>query len=333
MKFLDNIKKNTILLMIITIIILYFLLKNDFKDIVEAFQHIHIGYVILAVIMFLVSIVIKGYANYLIINDKKTISLKEAVKHNFIAQFFNGITPFATGGQPMEVYMLTEHGIPLTKATNHTIQSFIFYQIALVFCGLLAVSYNFFFHIFPKVKILQHFVLLGFLINVAVAVILILISTSHAMTKRIKDIVIWVAKKCKIKIDEKKLEEKFEDFHQGFQELKKRKGLLQKGVLLNIISLLCLYITPLLVLYSMTDKYPMLISETLTASAYVYIVGSFVPIPGASGGIEFSFSRFFGNFIGDDRIAAVLLVWRFITYYFGIIVGALLFNLEKKVKK
>ena len=67
-------------------------------------------------------------------------------------------------------------------------------------------------------------------------------------------------------------------------------------------------------------------------SAYVYIVGSFVPIPGASGGIEFSFTKFFGNFIGDDRIAAVLIVWRFITYYCGIIIGALLFNLEKKVK-
>ena len=38
-------------------------------------------------------------------------SLKEAIKHNIIVQFFNGITPFSTGGQPMEVYMLKEHGI------------------------------------------------------------------------------------------------------------------------------------------------------------------------------------------------------------------------------
>ena len=62
-------------------------------------------------------------------------------------------------------------------------------------------------------------------------------------------------------------------------------------------------------------------------------MGSFVPIPGASGGIEYGFTQFFGNFIGLEYISAVLLIWRTITYYLGMIIGALLFNLEKKVKK
>jgi uncharacterized protein (TIRG00374 family) len=83
----------------------------------------------------------------------------------------------------------------------------------------------------------------------------------------------------------------------------------------------------------MSGNYSMKFVETITASAYVYIVGSFVPIPGASGGIEYSFTQFFGNFIGLDMISAVLIIWRTITYYLGIIIGALLFNLEKKVKK
>ena len=333
MKILDNLKKNTILLLLITVLVLYILLKDDFNEIVNAFQHIDFKYIVLAVIFFFLSVIIKGYVNYIIANNKEKLSLKEAIKHNFITQFFNGVTPFSTGGQPMEVYMLTEHGIPLTKATNQTIQSFIFYQIALVICGIIAVSYNFLFHVFPKVKLLKHLVFLGFLINVAVAVVLVLISSSHAMTKRIERIVKWVCKKLKIKINEKELSDKIEDFHNGFQELKTRKGLFLRGVSLNIISLLLLYTTPLLVLHSMTGDYAMSFVETITASAYVYIVGSFVPIPGASGGIEYSFTQFFGNFIGLDMISAVLIIWRTITYYFGILVGALLFNLEKKVKR
>jgi len=333
MKILDNLKKNTILLLCITLLVLYILLKDDFEEIINAFQHINFLYIGLAIIFFFLSVIIKGYVNYIIANDKEKLSLKEAIKHNFITQFFNGVTPFSTGGQPMEIYMLREHGIPLTKATNQTIQSFIFYQIALVICGIIAVSYNFFFHVFPKVKLLQHFVFLGFLINVAVAVILLLISSSHAMTKRIERIVKWICKKFKININEQELSEKIEDFHKGFQELKRRKGLLFRGVSLNIISLLLLYTTPLLVLYSMSGNYSMKFVETITASAYVYIVGSFVPIPGASGGIEYSFTQFFGNFIGLDMISAVLIIWRTITYYLGIIIGALLFNLEKKVKK
>ena len=168
MKILDNLKKNTIFLLLITIIILYIVLKDDFNGIVAAMTNIDIKYIIVAAFFYFLSVALKGFSNYLIIDDKEKISLKEAIKHNMIAHFFNGVTPFATGGQPMEIYMNTEHGIPLAKATNQTVQSFIFYQIALVICGIFAVSYNFAVHLFPKVKLLQHLVLIGFVINVIV---------------------------------------------------------------------------------------------------------------------------------------------------------------------
>ena len=71
--------------------------------------------------------------------------------------------------------------------------------------------------------------------------------------------------------------------------------------------------------------------ETITASAYVYLIGAFVPIPGASGGIEYGFTQFYGIFIGLEKISAVLIVWRFITYYLGIIVGAIAFNIDRRV--
>ena len=72
------------------------------------------------------------------------------------------------------------------------------------------------------------------------------------------------------------------------------------------------------------------IADSLVSSAYVLLIGSFVPIPGASGGIEFGFLNFFNNFLGRGALTAVLIVWRFITYYFGMIIGALAFSLEKK---
>ena len=87
---------------------------------------------------------------------------------------------------------------------------------------------------------------------------------------------------------------------------------------------------PLFVLYSMGDFTHLSVVETLTSSAYVYVIGAFVPIPGASGGIEYGFTQFFGNFINLSKLSAVLLIWRFITYYVGIIMGAILFNLRKR---
>ena len=333
MKILDNIKKNTIFLLLITGVILYIVLKDDFNGIVTAMSKIDIKYILVALLFYFLSVFLKGFSNYLIINDKKKINLKEAVKHNMIAHFFNGITPFSTGGQPMEIYMNTEHNIPVAKATNQTVQSFIFYQIALVICGVFAVAYNFTFHIFPKVKLLQHLVLLGFIINIIVAVVLLLISSSKSITTSISKLVIKILKTLKIKHNEKEIYKKFDDYFEGFQELKGRKYLTIAGIALNIASLLCLYIVPLYVLYSMGDFSSLSVVDTITSSAYVYVIGAFVPIPGASGGIEYGFTQFYGNFLNVETTFAVLIIWRFITYYLGIIIGGLLFSLEKKVKK
>ena len=62
------------------------------------------------------------------------------------------------------------------------------------------------------------------------------------------------------------------------------------------------------------------------------LIGSFVPIPGGSGGLEYGFVAFYGTFISGSLLSAVMLVWRFITYYFGMIIGALAFYI-KKVKE
>lgn len=333
MNFINTIKKNTIILFLITAIVFYIVLKDDWSSIVKAMSTIDIKYVLLAVISLFISIALKGIVNYLIVNDKKKINVKEAIKHNLITQFFNGITPFSTGGQPMEIYMLTEHNISLSKATNYTVQSFIFYQIALVICGIFAVTYNFIFKIFPEVNFLKYLVLLGFLINIGVVMVLLLVANSKKLQKKMCNFTIKVSKKLKLKIKEEEITEKFKDLYEGFKELSKRKKLTFVGIGLNILSLIFLYIIPLFVLFSMHDYNSLNVADTLTASAYIYVIGAFVPIPGASGGIEYGFTQFFGNFIGAGTVSAVLLIWRFITYYFGVILGAIIFIFEKKVNK
>ena len=329
MKIVESIKKNTILLLLITIVVLYLVLKDNLDNIAKSFRNIDLKYILIAIILYYISVCIRGFVNYLIVNDKKKLSIKEAIKHNLIIQFFNGITPFSTGGEPMEIYMLTEHNISLPKATNYSVQSFLFYQVSLVICGVIAVAYNYIFHIFPKIQILQKLVLLGFIINIIVITILLLVSTSKKASEIIKKIIINFFKLFKIKINKKNLNKKFEDYYEGFKDISNNK-LICIGILLNIIGLSCLYIIPLFVAKAMGVTNLTGI-ETITASAYVYLIGAFVPIPGASGGIEYGFTQFYGIFIGLEKISAVLIVWRFITYYLGIIVGAIAFNIDRRV--
>ena len=334
---MKNLKKNTIILLLITIIVLYFVLKDDMNNIITTLGTMNYFFVVIAILFFFFYIVLRAYVNYLVVDEKEKYTFLEAIKHNIIVLFFNGITPFSTGGQPMEIYMLTEHDIKLSKATNVTIQNFIFYQVALVLYGLLAVSYNAIFHIFPKVPFLRHLVLVGFLINTLVIVILAIITFSDKLTKKMIHLVLKIAKKLGILKKHKDLREKLDikvdEFQTSSRKLLKDKKLFFKGVFLNFLALTCFYIIPLfLVLGLHSNSINMM--DSITSSAYTLIVGSFVPIPGASGGIEYSFTQFFGNFISSDMINTVLLIWRFITYYLGMILGAILFNFHnKKVTK
>ena len=234
----------------------------------------------------------------------------------------------------MEIYMLTEHKINANRGTMITLQNFIFYQIALVLFGLGAVIYNSIYDIFPKVPILRELVLIGFIVNTLVAVAIILVSISKRFTKAFVKIIINILSKLKLVKNKEKTSNnwnnRLNEFHECAKYLRKKKLLFIVGVLFNILSLACLYIIPLFIAYSMGDFTSLNIENTLTASAYVLLMGAFVPIPGASGGIEYGFLSFYSNFLTKSKVSVVLLIWRFITYYMPMIIGAIVFNLDER---
>ena len=126
--------------------------------------------------------------------------------------------------------------------------------------------------------------------------------------------------------------EKVDDFHEGAEYLKNNKMLCLRTFVYNIIYLGLTYLMPFFVIIALNNGVIAGVNplKVVCASAYVLIIGSFVPIPGASGGIEFGYFKFFGNFITGSLLKASLLIWRFISYYLPMIVGGLLFNINTK---
>ncbi len=337
MEILNKIKKNTIIIIIMTIIVLFIVLKDDFKEIVNDLRNMDLKYIFIALVLYALYLILHSYVVYKTVNRKDKFTFKESIKHNIIVQFFNGITPFSTGGQPMEIYMLTKHDIKPAKATNYIIQNFIFYQIALVLFGMVAVIINYSLKLFPQVNIIRELVVLGFIINTLVAIILLIISFSKKLTVKMINITLKILHKLNIVKNIEKQKENWEkiveEFNESANELKKRKLFFIIGVALNFIGLACFYAIPLFIIYALHDYTSMNLVSAITSSAYVMIIGAFVPIPGASGGIEYGFTQFFGNFLSISKTNTTLLIWRFITYYIGMILGAILFNIDKDENK
>ena len=333
MKNVKSIRKNAFFLLIVLIIILYFVLKDDFVNIINTLMKADLRWILFAALFIVVYWILRAISLFIITKEySKKLKFKKIFSLTLITQFFNGITPFSSGGQPMEVYYLTKCGIKASKGTNIIIQNFILYQIALILHGIIAISLNYHFHFFKEVAILKELTLVGFIINTLVGVGLLFISFSTKFNKMVINLLIWFGHKIKIIKDKEKSiatwKDRLEEFHESAALLSKKKSLFVKGVIYNFVALCIFYIIPLFVIYGM-GNFNINAIETITASAYVLIIGAFVPIPGGSGGIEYGFMQFFGNFIGGSVLSASLLVWRFITYYLGIIVGAITINFFK----
>lgn len=334
---MKHLKRNSFIILLITLFVLFLVLKDNFKTVISTITTMDMKFVIIAIVLYFAYLFFHALVNYLWVNEKEKLSLKDAFQHMIITQFFNGITPFSTGGQPMEIYMLKNHGFRYTKATNVIMQNFIVYQLALVIFGLFAVIYNFITGVVVYKSVLTSLIILGFLINTIVAVVMLLIATSQKFTNTLLNLITSLGKKLHfIKNQDKFLEKwrgRLEDFHQCTKEVKEKKGLFVLGIVLNLIALTCYYAIPLFLVYSLHDYTSMSFFTSLVASAYVLIIGSFVPIPGATGGIEYAFLEIFSGFLGKSSVSAVMIVWRFITYYLGMVVGGVLFSFHKEGEK
>ncbi len=272
---------------------------------------------------------------HLIIKDvKKEFKFVDTIKNLLITQLFNGITPFASGGQPVQIYFLRTKGIPLPIGTGIIIQNFIVYQIVLVAYGLIAIVLNYFFDFFPNVSLLKHLIILGFTINTLVMIFLLFISRAKKLNKTLIKYGVTFLYKIKIIKNKYKTINKWnltlDRFHESTKTMQNNFKTFFKCFICNFIAFPFLYSIPFIIILSIGNMDAINFITSFVACSFVMIIGAFVPIPGGSGGLEFAFAKLYGSYIVGATLSTVLLIWRFITYYLGMIVGAITLSTNKR---
>lgn len=324
-----------IIILIVTIIVLYLSLKDDYDTIINTILGINklwllVAFLCLLGYYFCKSIVMHNFAK----EFKKDFRFREAFRLTLETNFFHAITPFASGGQPYEIYSLTKKQIKVVDATNVSIECFIVYQIALVTLGIIAIVCNSIFHIINS-SVLSHLLTLGFMVNLMVIVVLFWLTLSKSAPTKVVNFVIAILEKIKIIKNKDEIKEKMDnylkEFNSGAKTLFRNWKRFLSMILTQFVSLLCLYVIPVALFYGLGINHitPFM---TIVIMAYVMLIGSFVPIPGGTGGLEYAFISLFSGLLTGPVLNAIMLVWRFITYYFGMILGAIVLNFKKDVK-
>lgn len=119
---------------------------------------------------------------YLLKGIGEKTSLRRCISYSFIGFFFSGITPSATGGQPMQLYYMRKDGSALSSASVVLMTVAVLYKFVLALTGIGIL-------LFGRQSLKSYFqgygllYLLGLFLNIAVVAALILVMFSPEIIK------------------------------------------------------------------------------------------------------------------------------------------------------
>ncbi|MBQ6476907.1 MAG: flippase-like domain-containing protein [Bacilli bacterium] len=330
---MDKLKKNSIFILLLTVVVLIFILKDNFLEIMSLLLGCNIWWLLVAIIMYIIYFIFDQLSLWnIILQFRKDIKFRFVIYLGIINKFFSGITPLSTGGQPAQIYALHKKGVSISDGTNMEIQAFMVFQIAVMLFGFISITINHIFGLFEKVPLLREMTIIGFTINFILLVLVFLVSFSENFNRIIINFIINILHKIHIVKHINKQKNKWnkicDEYYINAKELLHNKSTFFRCVLFQLISLSLYYVLPFFLAKSLGCADNLTIYSSIAASSYVFIAFCLVPMPGATGGMEYGFMGFFGNFIAGYHLNALLLSWRFLTFYVPTIIGAIVFNLK-----
>ncbi len=324
LKNLKRITKWLIPLISFIIIASVIVIKGELKNIVEAIVDIRPIFLLLGLMLIGAYWIFEAIILHrLLLHAKERLSFWKSLRITLAGQFFNGITPFASGGQPAQLYMLHRLKVPLGTGASVLTKKFIIYQVALVIYSFIVLIFEtrFFLGQIPNFVYLG---ILGFVVNFAVIGSLILIGYNYRFTK---GIVIRITRFLKRHFNYKRINHsslkflrQMNLFHQQMEET--QSGILTWIIIgfLSMLQLTFFFSIPLVIGYGFHMTH-LSIFYMIGAAAFVSMVTAFIPLPGAAIGAEGSFYLVYQIFFPSKIVITALLLWRLFTYYLPLVVG------------
>lgn len=261
----------------------------------------------------------------------------DSFRANMIGQLFNNLTPFASGGQLMEAYVLKKEGRRASDAFSVLTMKFVITQTTLILFTLVVVftQFKFFINLF---KNLVWIGIIGIIINIGIVVLFFLMGINKDLViKMIKPLVVFAGKihigKFRLIKDPDEKMAKFIDsannFSLQFSKIRKQNGLL---VIMTVFGLIqnILYYAITYMVYRAFGNVGATFFQIVTTQAFLMLIMTIFPTPGSGIGAEGGFLLLFSSIFKKETLSLSILFWRIYVFYLPIIVGALFFIPAKR---
>lgn len=329
------------LILLISLIVVVFIIIfsiGDIKNITNALLNADYKYILIVILLTLVYVILWPLSLALIIKKKEGfMKLSDCYKISATELFFNGITPFSSGGQPYQAYALKQKGVKLSEGTSILMINFIIYQVVINVFSIFALAF-YFNRIKEEISAIIYITLIGFIINFLILLLLLAIALSKKTGVIIHKFLTFLTKFRLFKKLEKfipNVDLYVEEVQKAFKEMGKNYKNIVLTTIIKIIALLIFYAIPfygLKALHIDIGYENIFYVVSMTCFALTMVV--WLPTPGSSGGAEFAFSTIFQSLsISTDLSLSLMLIWRFSTYYLVMLYGFIMYLLLQRRDK
>lgn len=254
-------------------------------------------------------------------------------------KYYDNVTPFAVGGQPMQIVELANSGISPGASTSIPLIKMIINSIVSTILGLIffiiglskiTPQNSLFALLFVVFEILG---IIGLVITILGVLFMILLSTGTLFTRSLIAWLVKVGYKLKLvknyRATLKKWLDQVSEYRSSMAYLMKNKKLLFKMILYSCLESLSYAGISFFVIMAFIDTgyfdanniSVWFILFTCVVKYYICsMAGSYIPLPGATGLMEIAFIALYGEFVGDAIVWA-LLTWRILSYYLILLHG------------
>ncbi|MEO0288159.1 MAG: flippase-like domain-containing protein [candidate division WOR-3 bacterium] len=241
--------------------------------------------------------------------------------------FLAAVTPFQTGGFPVQVYYLKKNGIPYGEGTlilfMRGVLAIIFHVFALPFIFL---TYSYLLKNSIVEWIIKYIMILYPLILIVSVLIYFLPEKFLSFLEKLDNGLFNRKKseKSPIKRFSNFIEREIDYFKDGLKHyFNKRKTLLFVLLFLTFFSYIVFFSIAILILLGLGVKveHPLAVANLQFLHNFLVY---FMPTPGASGIAETVFAILFKNICPKDILGIYAIIWRFFTFTIGAFLGGIL---------
>jgi len=247
----------------------------------------------------------------------------QCMGYAFIGFFYSGITPSASGGQPVQLYYISKDGYSFSKSCAALTAIAAMNKFVLASVGIIIL---FMFHDILSIVFEGHmgWYYLGlFMVVFWVILLLFIMIKPDLMECLTQKILSWLVKIHILKPSEKKVKA-VTSFFDGYRDVK--KSLIEdkkKIACLFLVSYLQRFFLVVLtyIIYRGFGLSGVHFGYIMLVQAAIMISVDMLPLPGAQGITEFLYKRVFEGVFTKKYLTASMCATRFANFYFLLLIG------------